>query len=147
MEEPGKNDIARNILSVVAGVLAAVAIGALLIPVVEPLFDKSFNLYFFNDPPAGSQKDDLIFELTLFGWLFTASFAGGFVCALISTNKDIIHVLISSLVSIVVVFFISGGEVVRQDYLFTSLLLLLSIPLGNLAGGWLGGLIKRKRKK
>ena len=147
MEDPAKNDMGRNFLSVLTGVLAAVAVGAVLIPVVEPLFDRSFNLYFFNGPPVGTQKDALVFELTLFSWLFIASFAGGFACTLISTNKDIIHVLISSLVSIVVVFFISGGEVVRQDYLFISLLLLLSIPLGNLAGGWLGGILKRKRKK
>jgi hypothetical protein len=139
------NDFARSFLSVIAGVLAAIAVGALLIPVVQQLLERFFNLYLFTKPPADAWKDDLMVEMILFGWFFIASLAGGFVCTIISTNKDTIHVLISSLVSLVLIVSLSGGDLFKENQYLSSILIVLGIPLGNLFGGWMGSRFKRKR--
>jgi hypothetical protein len=145
VKENATNEFARNFLSVIAGVLTAIAAGALLIPIVRILVDKFFNLYLFSTPPPDAWKNDLILVIILFAWLFIASLVGGFVCALVSINKDILHVLISSLVSIVLAFIASNGEIFIDKRLLPYLLILLGIPLGNLLGGWIGGRVKRKK--
>jgi len=146
MKEQATNELARIFFSVIAGVITAIAVGALLLPVVEIFVDKFFNLYFFAPAPPDAWKDDLMLDIVLFAWFFIASLAGGLVCSLISINKDTIHVLISSLVSIALVFAVSKGEILKGIQLLPSLLILLAIPLGNLFGGWIGGRLKRRRR-
>jgi hypothetical protein len=146
MKDNPTNEFAVIFLSVFAGLAATIAVGALLLPVVKPIVEQSFNFYLFSSSPAGAWKDDLMLGVTLFSWLFLASLAGGFACSLVSKNRDIIHVLISSLVSIVLIFVISGSEVIRENHLWQSLLVLLGIPLGNLLGAWVGGSFKKRKK-
>ncbi len=147
MDDRSVNEFARTFLSVIAGVVAAIVTGALLIPVIEPLIGGHLDLNFFGGSNGRPEDNALLVGTAVFGWLFIASIAGGFVCSLISATREIIHVLISSLVSLVMVFFISGGEVISSRFLASSLLVLLGIPLGNIAGGWLGGRFKRRRKQ
>lgn len=142
MKEQDTNDIARIFLSVIAGVITAIAIGALLIRMVIPLAEN----YSGEGFPSYTMKDRFMIGLLFFGLFFIASLAGGFVCILISTNREIIQILINSLVSIVVVFVMSGKEILRKEDWFLSLIILLGIPLGNVMGGWIGGRLKRRRK-
>jgi hypothetical protein len=146
MSEQATNEFARTFLSVIAGMITTIVVGALLFSAIALFFDTSFNNYFFGAAPSDAWKSNLILEIVLFFWLFVSSMAGGFVCALISTNKDIIQVLINSLVSIVLISILSKGEVLRPNQLLPSLLILTGIPLGNLFGGWLGGKLKRNRR-
>jgi len=146
MKEQVTNELARTFLAVITGVLTAIAVGALLLPVVEVSVNKFFNLHLFTQTPSDASKDDLMPKVTLFSWFFVASFAGGLVCSFISSSKDTIHVLISSLVSIVLIFIMSKGKVLDENQFWSSLLILLSIPLGNVIGGWIGGRLKRKKK-
>jgi len=145
MKENTINEFARTFLSVIAGAMAAIATGALMLPLVKMILDKFFNFYILSAPSPYVWKDGMMPGLILFGWLFFSSLIGGLVCTILSTNKDMLHVLISSLVTIVVVFIVSKEEVMKEKNLLPSLLILLAIPVGNLIGGWVGGSYKRKK--
>ena len=136
----------QGFLSVAAGVLVAIIIGALLMTFVKPLFDKFFSMEDLEHSDS-LRRNDLILGVTLFCWLFIGSLAGGISCTLISNNNDLIHVLISSLVSIALIFVVSGDDVFGEGHFYTSLFILLSVPLGNVLGSAIGIYIKRKRER
>ena len=137
MDDRSVNEFARTFLSVIAGVVAAIVTGALLIPVIEPFIGRHLDLNFFGGSNDRPEDNGLLVGTAVFGWLFIASMAGGFVCSLISASREIIHVLISSLVTLVVVFFISGVELISSRFLVPSLLILLGIPSAILREvGW-----------
>jgi hypothetical protein len=144
MNELSKNDLARNILSVIAGVLSAIAAGAILWPLMQIVFEKHFHLYLFNTLPADVRKNDLIIEIAFGAWFFIASLIGGFICTMISTKNDLAHVTVSAMVGVALFFFITDGEIFREKSL-GSWMILLCIPVGFFAGELLG--VRYKRKK
>lgn len=146
MKDEEINVFARNFLAVVAGVLAAIAAGAILFPLVQLVFDKFFHLYLFSTPPEGAWKDDLVLLITMILWLFISSAVGGFICTLISTDREQVYSLISSLACLTIFFIISEIRVFEIGS-WQSWVLLLTIPFGNLTGSWIGSGFKRKRRK
>jgi hypothetical protein len=146
MKESTLNEISRDFLAVLAGVMTAIAVALLLLPVVNLVANSHFQISVFSQSLVDAWKDDLIVKISLFVWLFLASIAGGTICTLIAANRDIILVLISSMVSIALVFIVSGGEVVNRNHLIISVLIILGIPIGNVLGAGIGWNMKRKRK-
>lgn len=144
MEEQNKNELARNILSVVAGVLAAIAAGAVLWPLINMIFDKYFHLHLFTESPAGAWKNDLVIGIAFGSWFFLSSLIGGFICTIISTRYDLANVTVSAMVGVALFFFISDGEIFREKSL-GSWMILLCIPIGFFAGELAGVLYKRKK--
>ncbi|MEI9944511.1 MAG: hypothetical protein WDN26_09875 [Chitinophagaceae bacterium] len=146
MKDEDINVFARNFLAVIAGVIAAVGAGAILYPLVKIIFDEFFHLYLFSTPPSDVWKDDLIILFTMIIWLFIASAAGGFICTLISIDREQVYALISSLVCLTILYVIPQLRVFEPTD-WQAWVLLITIPLGNSFGSWLGSKFKRKRRK
>ena len=127
MDESGKNELARNILSVIAGVLSAIAVGAILWPLMQIVFEKHFHLYLFSSPPADARKNDLVIEIAFGAWFFIASLIGGFICTMISTKNDLAHVTVSAMVGVALFFFISE-RLPREGYFFLYFAIWLMAP-------------------
>jgi len=146
MKAEKQEDMGLGFLSIVAGVLVAIIIGAVLLTYIKPLFDKFFSLTDFNQG-TDVRRNDIVLGVTLFCWLFIGSLSGGLACTMISNSNDLIHILISSLVSIALIFVVSGDDVFGEGHFYTSICILLSVPFGNLAGGWIGNAVKRRRNR
>ena len=147
MKETALNEMARNFFAVLSGLIVSIAAGALLYPLVILVVEKNFGFNFFALPGDETWKIDLVLGATFFGWFFMASLAGGFVCSLLSRGNDTMHVLMNSLVSIVIIYILSGDTLLSKKNLLSSLLILLGIPFGNLVGAWLGGRLKKKKAR
>lgn len=145
MKDEAINEFARNFLAVITGVLAAIAVAFILLPLVNTVFDRFFEIY-FSTPPPDAWKKDLVILAAMVLWLFISSLTGGFVCTIISIDRELIYALISSLVCLTVLFVVSEGNIFEMRT-WQSWVLLVTIPLGNLAGSWLGSKFKRNRKK
>lgn len=109
-QQAGHNDFSRDFLSVFIGVITAIA-AAILFPLVKFIFDNFFKLYVFTNPPKSAWKNDLVVIITLFLWLFIASVAGGYVCSLISRNREMILISINSLASITLILIVSRFQI------------------------------------
>jgi hypothetical protein len=126
-------EILRNIFSVVAGVLSALAT---IIPCVILSWEFSYK--------DGNIQEDfniLTFLISSIG-IIGGAILGGYITAKISTRKDIIHILLTGI--ILSVLYLASGDF-KINYLRTKeiLILLLPIPIVSL-GGFIG--IKQKQK-
>lgn len=147
MDESTLNEISRDFMAVLFGVLTAIGAALLLLPVVNLIAGSHFQLSVFPQSLEEAWRESLLTKVALFLWLFASSIAGGTICTLIAANRDIILVLISSLVSIALVFILSGGEVVNRKHLIISIVIILAIPIGNVVGAGFGWNLKRRKKK
>jgi uncharacterized membrane-anchored protein len=145
MKDEAVNEFARNFLSIVAGVFTAIAVAFILLPLLNVAYNHFYESY-FSTPPPDAWKKDLVMLVTMTGWLFISSLTGGFVCTIISIDKEQVYALISSLVCLAVLFVVSEGNTFEMGK-WQSWILLISIPLGNLSGSGLGSAYKRRRKK
>jgi hypothetical protein len=144
MKEEAMNEFARNFLAIIAGVFTAIAVAFILLPLVKLVPSHSFQDY-FSTPSGDIWKKDLPLLITMAAWLFISSFAGGFVCTLLSIDKELVYALIGSLVCLTVLFVVSEGNVFEMRT-WQSWILLATVPLGNIAGASLGTAIKRRKK-
>ncbi len=147
MNENTLNEIARDFMAVLAGVMTAIATALILSPIMNMIVHDNFRISNFSQALINAWKEDLVVKVSLFVWLFLSSIAGGIVCALIAVNRDIILTLISSMVSIALIFIVWGGQLVNRNHLIISLLILLAIPIGNVLGASIGSNLKRRRLK
>jgi hypothetical protein len=145
MKDKSINEFARNFLAIIAGVFTAIAVAFILLPVVKLVPSHSIEDY-FSTPYSEIWKKDLPLLAAMTGWLFICSFAGGFVCTILSIDKELIYALIGSLVCLTVLFVVSEGNVFEMRT-WQSWILLAAVPLGNIAGGGLGTAYKRRRRK
>jgi hypothetical protein len=144
MKEEAMNEFARNFLAIIAGVFTAIAVAFMLLPLVKLVPSHTFQDY-FSTPYSEMWKKDLPLLITMAAWLFISSFAGGFVCTLLSVDKELIYALISSLVCLTVLFVLSDGNVFEMKT-WQSWILLAAVPSGNIAGSGLCSAFKRRRK-
>ena len=145
MKDESINEFARNFLSIVAGVLTAIAVAFILLPLAKLVPNHSFEIY-FSTPPPDEWKKGLVILITMVAWLFISSFAGGFVCTALSTDRELIYALIGSLVCLTVLFVVSEGNIFEMKT-WQSWVLLITVPFGNIAGSGLSSAYKRRRKK
>jgi hypothetical protein len=146
MKARKSEDTGFGFLSVIAGIAVLIVMCVLLLSYTQPLFDNLFRL---TDVGQDSElkKNDLVLGLTLFSWLFIGSLSGGIACCSISGNNDLVQVLICSLISIILIFLVSGENVFGKGHFYTSICILISIPLGNISGITIGKFIKRRRER
>ena len=131
-----------SFLPIVSGVMSALGTAFLLLPLVKYIFSKFFDFYLFAAPPSEEWRGNFTIQATLFGWFFISSLVGGFFCMIVSRNRDIIQVLVSSTVSIGLFMIVTKTDL-SFERLFTWLLV-LAIPLGNFVGAWLASGYKKK---
>ena len=145
MKDEAINEFARNFLSIIAGAFTAIAVAFLLSPLGKLVPSHSFEDY-FTIPYSEIWKKDLPLLIAMAAWLFISSLAGGFVCTILSIDKELIYALIGSLVCLTVLFVVSEGNVFEMRT-WQSWILLAAVPLVNIAGSGLGSAFKRKKKK
>jgi hypothetical protein len=146
MENQQPNGFFQNFLPVISGVMSALGSAFLLLPLVRKVFEKFYHPYIFESSLSDAQNDALIIKITIAAWFFISASIGGYFCSLISKSSELIHILISSLVSIALFFFLSKTEV-SQVNISSFWFLILAIPLGNFFGGWLGSRHKASERK
>jgi hypothetical protein len=145
MNDNAINEFARNFLAIIAGVFTAIAAAVILLPLVKLVPSHTYETY-FSTPLSETWKKDLPLLITMTAWLFISSLAGGFVCTLLSIDKELIYALIGSLVCLTVLFVVSEGNVFEMKT-WQSWILLAAVPLGNIVGSGLGAAIKIKKRK
>ncbi len=129
-------EILRNFLSVVAGVIAALAI-------IVPFLIISWK-YSYKDGNIQEHFNILTFLISTSG-IICGMLAGGYVTAKVSTRRHIIHILITGI--ILSLLYLASGDF--KLHYFTKkeiLILLLPIPIVLLGGFW-GIKSKQKLKK
>lgn len=145
MKDESINEFARNFLAIIAGAFTAIAVAFILFPLVKLVPAHSFEDY-FSTHYSEIWKKDLPLLIAMAAWLFISSLAGGFVCTILSIDKELIYALIGSLVCLTVLFVVSEGNVFEMRT-WQSWILLAAVPIGNIAGSSLGSAYKRRRKK
>jgi len=130
------NEIFKNFLSVVTGILLML----FLLFLTGPIF-YSFS-YSFMDFSEGAnpaqKKNDRIIELLFYSWLVIPSFTGALVTTLISTRRDVLHVLLCAII-IIAISVITGFNELYQDlfrygFIKAVLTVLLFCLIGYSAG-------------
>ena len=135
MNEDTGYDFYRSFFAVLAGVLSAIAAGA----IIKMLFAKLLNFDPLNE--LSENESNLMIQLSVAGWLFISSFVGGLICAIIAGRNDMGHIIVSSLV-VLALYFLLGGTQVFKERSFLSWAILLAIPIGIFLGEWIGGVGK-----
>jgi len=112
-------------------------------PLVKYIFRGFFDFIYLATPPSEEWRGNLAYTGYTFLLVFISSLVGGFFCTLISRNREIVQVLISSTVSIGLFMIVTKTDL-SFERLYTWLLV-LAIPLGILQGhGWRADIKKEK---
>lgn len=132
------NQTTKSALAVFGGLATAIAVGWILLPVLSTIVDKYF---FISD----SAKEDSIIKLSVYLWLLIPTLFGGFVCSLIAPKKELNHVLVTMLLTLL------GMVICFWNFVWNiepkEMLMILMIPLGYFTGGRIGMAFKNRKKK
>ena len=133
MSTNSDREINKHFFAIVGGVFASIAAAYL----INLILQKVFHIDLFT--PAANQYGNADLKVLLgFGiWLFASSLVGGLACITIAGRNDVSHIIISSLVTLALYFFISGGGILKESS-FASWSILLAIPFGYFTGEWMG---------
>jgi hypothetical protein len=135
-------NVYRPFLAVVAGILSTGLVALTFYPIVKVILDR--YLHIMGYPRGNERKDELILLFTLNLWFFISSMIGGIVCTLIAKQNEWLCILLNIITIFLILIIISSGEIfIGLD--LDAVLILLMIPIGNIAGKLLAALIKRKQ--
>lgn len=140
MDYPLK-EILRNFLSVVAGILLMLFLLFLTGPIFYA-FSYSFMNFSEGANPA-QKKNDRIIEILFYAWLVIPSFTGALVTTLISTRRDILHVLLYAILIIAISIITRFNEFYQDPFRYGFLKAVLTVLLFSLIGNSAGKKIKR----
>ncbi len=141
MNDNSGNDFYRSFFAVLAGVFSAIVAGF----IIKIGFERFLHFDPLSELSADEVKNNLILQLTVSGWLFVSSLAGGLVCAIIAGKNNLSHIIISSLVVLALYFVVSGGGILKEQSL-ASWAILLAIPFGYFIGEWIGSYWQRRKE-
>jgi uncharacterized membrane protein len=118
---------------VIAGIAAAVAMGFVLEPVLKMVVDKYFD-----------EADNTIITVSFYLFIFLPSFVGGIICALIAQRKELNHLLVATVLTVIggAIYFWDIAELIEPK----NALVALMIPLGYFTGGTMAIRIKKSRQ-
>ena len=133
------NDKTQNIIAVVAGVLAMVAIQIALIPVMQQLLKNTVTFSL----KSGIKIDHTSIYLYSFLNLLILGFIGGFITCWIARNKKLFYVLLTGVLAFVISVTIS--LITTRSSWVSNLVTLTIIPL-TFIGGIVRRMIENKRQ-